>query len=316
MRLPLKLALFGLGVTGLRAPHPWEYQIELTNLCQLSCKMCLRDALEVPQIDMSAEVIDALVQNLKGVREFAIRGWGEPFLHPELFNILRRVRAADSRIATRITTSGKLLKGDRLQEVLKGDLDTLHISLDGLTDSQAGHPTDKGVADNLRALVKARGAKPRPILVFQTTMQPQGGEQVKEVVRLAFELGAELVNLVRLDVRLLEGVQRPDREEEQRIITEARREAAGRIPILAINQPSLPIRLATHFDRQCIRTLYQVYIDVEGNVLPCCKLRDMPMGNILKESVHSIWHSKRYRSFLADPSACEGCDAFFKGFRA
>jgi radical SAM protein with 4Fe4S-binding SPASM domain len=80
--------------------------------------------------------------------------------------------------------------------------------------------------------------------------------------------------------------------------------------VLSANRHTLPIRIATHGDRLCLRTLSHAYVDVHGNVAPCCAMRGMVMGNLLERSLPEIWNSERFERFFAgQEEVCAKCDA-------
>jgi len=166
---------------------------------------------------------------------------------------------------------------------------------------------------NLKAFIKERGSSHHPKIVLQPTMHRGGLNDILDVIRFAIDVGADMVNLLRMNVQLVNGVLRPTPDEEKHIVKQARKAAKGTpVKIFFLNQKALPVKLASHNDRLCLRTLFQAYIDVHGNVAPCCVLRDLVMGNILDQSIDEIWRSDRFKKFFDEQEKyCHGCDAFF-----
>jgi radical SAM protein with 4Fe4S-binding SPASM domain len=52
-------------------------------------------------------------------------------------------------------------------------------------------------------------------------------------------------------------------------------------------------------------------ITVEGNVLPCCKASDFPLGNIHKDSFRRIWQSRAYSTFRQKAKELPKNDPYF-----
>jgi hypothetical protein len=106
-------------------------------------------------------------------------------------------------------------------------------------------------------------------------------------------------------------LKRPDLAEERKIIAEAKTHGRGfGIPVYCLNDHSWILKVATHDDALCLKTDNSVYIDVRGNVTPCCNLRDFSGGNIETGTVTEAWQGERFRTFFGDQRpVCGGCDA-------
>ena len=260
---------------------------------------------------MSDEVVAALARNLDGVRHLGLCGWGETLLHPRLLESIAAFRTAAPRTKLRLTTNGEGLTPELVRELAQLGVAAVSLSLDAVDgEAGTGHPASAKTLANLRAFADARrGSQLR--LVMQTTMRPGAADQIAAVVELAGRTGVDIVNLLRLDTGFTTGVARAGPDEEIAIIHAARRAAKGRTRVLAINAPSWPLRLATHGDRLCLRSLFHAYIDVDGNVTPCCRLRSVTFGNLTETPLIDIWRSPEFRRFFADPpNACRQCDIF------
>ncbi len=308
-----KVELFFSGLFRRRFALPRQLQVELTNRCNLRCKMCQRSLLKVPEVDMPRDVFDALVGNLRGVKDIVLRGWGEPLMHPNFLEFVDRIGRDAPWVNIQITTNGHLLRGDILEGIIDSGLSRVAVSIDRLRGGEgSGHANPEKVAANIEELIRRRGASSLPQLVLQPTMQRGGLNDVLDLIRFAKDVGADMVNLLRMDAWLPEGVQRPSREEESDIVRRAVKEAGGKVNVFFLNQKSLPVRIASHNDRLCLRTLFHAYIDVYGNVSPCCLLRDQVMGNIQKHSLREIWNTRSFqRFFKTQADYCSKCDAFF-----
>jgi MoaA/NifB/PqqE/SkfB family radical SAM enzyme len=306
-----KAAVFVAGLRRRRSHAPRDLQVEFTNVCDWECGICPRHDLGVPERHMSRETVANLARNLDGVRFLGLCGWGETLLHPHLVESIATLRHAAPALKLRLTTNAEYLTPQLVRDLARLGVDAVSVSLDA-TDGPAdeGHPACAAAVENLRAFSGARRG-PRPNLMIQTTMRPGATEQIVGVVELAGQVGATLVNLLRVDTQAAPGRARPGSAEEDAIIRAARAAAKGRVEVLAINAPSLPLRLATHDYRVCLRTLFHAYVDVDGNVAPCCKLRGVTFGNLAEKSLGEIWRSPAFARFFASPpDYCRQCDVF------
>lgn len=105
---------------------PFLY-ISITNTCNLRCTGCWVDVAH-PKNHISFKDLDRLVSNAKkhGNRFFGLLG-GEPFLHPELFEVLE----AHSDCYFQIFTNGHFIDDDTAARLRKAGNATCLISIEG-----------------------------------------------------------------------------------------------------------------------------------------------------------------------------------------
>jgi len=109
--------------------HPILAQIIPTRRCNLSCAYCNeydKVSKPVPAAEMLRR-IDRLAELGTGIITFS---GGEPLLHPELDELIRRIRSHGC-IATLIT-NGYLLTPERIRSLNRAGLDHLQISIDNV----------------------------------------------------------------------------------------------------------------------------------------------------------------------------------------
>lgn len=108
--------------------------VEPTSRCNLSCRTCIRNAWEEPQGDMSAETFEQMVKSLKGLRtkpEVFFGGFGEPLLLPQIAEWVARLKPLASKVE--LITNGLLLSEELAHQLIDAGLDTLWVSVDGVT---------------------------------------------------------------------------------------------------------------------------------------------------------------------------------------
>ena len=118
-------------VWGVEAPR-WHYlQVEVTTRCNLpGCMMCPRTAWPErwQAQDLTWETFEALLPSLKFFSHVHLSGWGEPLLHPRLWDMARALWAQGLKVS--LTTNGLGLNEEVQWRVLE-HLDMVAISLDG-----------------------------------------------------------------------------------------------------------------------------------------------------------------------------------------
>jgi MoaA/NifB/PqqE/SkfB family radical SAM enzyme len=342
-----KLARLALGV---RSRVPREVQLEVTNRCNLDCDMCPRLVLlQVPEIDMTRETLDAILGRFAAAEapphSITLTGWGEPLMHAEFFEFVDRISERLPSTDVGFTTNAHLLTRRVGAKVLaRPAITRINVSLEELPweDADArgpvpvdertgnpqkgennyvardGHSTPPKVVDHLEHFLRERNAKaargePAPEVRLQVVLFPNSEEITRRLIDFGADAGFQAINLVRLDVRGRPDLSRPSFEEERRLISLARARAKERGILLgSINDHGHILRLASHTDNFCIRLDSYVYVDVEGNVAPCCLLRGHRLGNLSERTLSEVWTSPEFKRFYGPGvhPACEGCDAF------
>ncbi len=296
---------------------PATAQIEVTNLCNLDCKMCPREKLDIAYEHIPFERMKAIVDRLKGIKSLTLTGWGEPFLHPNIFEMIRY--AKEKRLYVQITTNGIFKKDSIIDEIVGSGLDSLSFSIDGLSDGlKWGHPSN-AVIERVKQVLQARNDK-TPMVTLQSTLHKGGEEQINDLIQFCSDVGADRVNLARLDTRLIPGLDRPGPEEEMRILKNADelgtklgvRVDCIQYAITTGHSRTIYklIKRALHqMGRYCLRTYDYIYINHKGEVTPCCVLPNYSIGNILEADMASIWKSSSFQDFRKNQKKiCGKCD--------
>lgn len=338
-----------------RVALPREFQIEVTNRCNLDCDMCPRlTLLKVPEVDMSQETFEAVLSRMVDPESVTLTGWGEPLMHPRLFDYIDAIKARHPQCAVGFTTNGHLLAPGMVEKILSRPVARVNVSLEELPWENAvaanafappppppddarrgnpmkggdnriardGHPTPPKVVDHLKHFLAQRNAMAErgdqaPEVRLQVVLFPNSAETVQRLVDFGADLGFQAINVVRLDVRGRPDLTRPEPEEERQLIALARQRARARgIPLGSVNDHGWALRIGSHNDRFCMRLDNYVYVDVAGNVAPCCLLRAHHLGNLREQTLGEVWNSTEFKRFYGPGMhpACAGCDAFMHGY--
>jgi MoaA/NifB/PqqE/SkfB family radical SAM enzyme len=147
-----------VNVDEYKAPikSPFNVCLWISDLCNLSCKYCYAAPLsgKVMEYDRLCKLLDEL--NDLGVFSIVFAG-GEPFMHPNIFDVIQR--AVDIDIPVAVLSNGICLNEktrNKVEKLVSGKKFTLQISLDSIDSTINDITRGKGnlVIENIRALSK------------------------------------------------------------------------------------------------------------------------------------------------------------------
>lgn len=292
----------------LTPEYPSTYTLEITSACNHKCIGC-GNVFPHNSIYMAAQkwihILDLLRPHIHSVR---VTG-GECTLHPEFSQIIQAVDQLDIEFV--VFTNGNWKKPERIIELLAGckNLKGLLISLQGYdTDSSKAFVTANSFESVTRNIQKsvADGIS----VSTNTVLSKLNFWQIDKIVKLGLSLGVSSVAFSRYY-----GIPRTDLElspkelyltilhiaslhkRDQRIVFN------NCVPYCFIKETSLPMKGCTSGFTHCT-------LDPAGNVRPCTH-SPIILGNILEESISTIWQSDTLRKWRAIvPHACSRCSAF------
>jgi len=298
---------------------PRNVQIEVTNRCNMDCSMCPREDLEIELEHMDWDKFQAVVEQLQSSEDITLTGWGEPFLHPRIFDMIALCKEEGHRVM--ITSNGLFTKPAVIEQILDSSLDVLTFSIDSVEASDnvpLGH-NNNSVYENIEAVARQR-KKESLSLRLQSTLHADGENDLYDVIRYAAKIDCEVVNVGRLDRKYAPDLKRPDPLDEERIFKEADRIARSVGVQLDWIQYSVSrgitrfvyklLRKKLHRSgKYCLKTFDNAYVSREGYVTPCCLLPEAKMGNMLDQSLPDIWKSQEFNRFRENyRDVCGSCD--------
>lgn len=313
---------FVRGVLNKVEDMPRSAQIEITNLCNLKCKMCFRHFLDLDIKHMDIALFKQIVDSLEGVEVITPSGYGEPLCHPDILEAIAYCKSKGH--TARITSNGLLLKDDdAIRALVETGLDAISFSVEDIKgENEIGHPNHKALK-NISRLVEVRDAMgaSTPVVTLQTLMLKGKEQDVLDIIDWAVGNGIERVNVARFELNTLQDVERLSIEEEKSLFRKfdaLRKEHSIQIDCLQDRMGGgVEGLLYKYFkpllrmDDNCIRIRDFVHIGVNGEIRPCCALTEIPMGKLPDDDLHTIWHSEKYRAFrknYANVPWCKGCD--------
>lgn len=182
----------------LRTPVPVlsKIYIEPTNTCNLKCRTCIRNVWDEPAGFMTDLVFECILQAMESgaaARSVIFGGFGEPLAHPQILNMIRRVKDMKARVE--IITNGTLLSEDCSRDLIKVGLDMLWVSIDGAQqesygDVRLGAELEKVLA-NLEGFARMRVPRqhPRPEIGIVFVAMKRNIDDLPQLLRIAERMG-------------------------------------------------------------------------------------------------------------------------------
>ena len=300
------------------------FQVEVTTRCILRCVMCPRVALadEWREMDLSWEAFQRIARAFERTEHVHLQGWGEPLLHPRLFEMITLAKSAGCRVG--LTTNGMLLDFETGKRLLDLKLDLIAISIAGAirhTHESIRVGSDFPlILENVRRLLALRaeqGTK-TPKVEFSYLMTKTNMAELPEAVELAASLGVDEVYAINLDY-----VVTPEHDELKAFASplvrrmfgqtvDNARERASRAGLTFRAYPLDPEEVAV-----CEANPTKIlFISSDAWVSPCPYMglagrSDIPrwfdgqslrvsrlrFGNIMDEQLMDIWDRPAYRAF-------------------
>jgi len=321
-RLPTWSEVFqALHVKKEKMPLPAVIQLEPTTRCNLRCIMCTRCTLNPTRLnkDLSLEDFKKIIKQIPTLRWVKLQGMGEPFLNPELHDILEF--GANNRIKFTTITNGIIL--DKNIELIKY-FDEIRISID-TTNERLYRNIRKGgnlkkVLSNIEEIVSFRNDHNLNTRIGITAVITHlNVNEIPKLIKLAINLKLDVIGFV--EVENWKTPLEKDYRKELEFILKAREKSAEirrLIEFYRKRYPNIRIDFLSSDKRKksCHWPFYSCFITVDGFITPCCIRMDpdvINFGNIFEKPFKRIWNSSKYKEFrrtiiydLPNP-ICDNC---------
>ncbi|MDK2973457.1 MAG: hypothetical protein PWP23_3212 [Candidatus Sumerlaeota bacterium] len=320
--------------------RPLRIHIEVNDLCNLKCPHCPRENPDIPKNTghVPFEAIKRLEPWMRTASYVGLTGNGEPFLHPNIMEILRLV--IECGATPSVISNATLWKRLGVVEQLAGmGPMLLNVSIDGGTRETFEKWRLKANYDevraNLRELREARdrAGSPFPITTFNVCLMKDNLEEVEEIVDWGAEAGVSVINFQNLYpyVDGLEDQRIRDIDACRKAIANARKRAAPhgiRIDWLPMSFDiderdaneggSYGAYTAAEADGRvghkpatangkhsyhCDNVWNQIHVTVKGEIKFCCFWTEGAVGDLLKDDVGTLWNGEEWVKLRADLKA-------------
>src|SRR3989344_2001510 len=288
---------------------PEKLIVELTNKCNLRCKMCgiwAEPRKKIFPLDLFSRILQDPA--MKHLRHIALTG-GEPFLLPNLEDYYAAARAHAPQAYINISTNGSLT--ERTMRFLR-ETDQRILSVTISYDGIQSHDTIRGVEGSARHLLKtAQAIKkecPRMALSLKLTITHYNAGEMLETAKQCKSLGVpfRIKTMEKIKChqnRYPSEISEPDYSDEmvESIISQAREMLTMGIETNTSYIKKL-IRKYEGGKVKCNCSPTRLFIGVDGEVFLCRK-RD-PIGNVLHQDISAMWGSSRKENVVTQMKNC------------
>lgn len=283
---------------------PLHLSFELFYGCNLRCAICTysiplnqRNYKVEPKkritFEKYCEIVDAGVKH--GLYAVQLNGYNEPLLERNIAKYVRYARKAGV-IDTFIITNATLLTPKISKELIEAELTQIKFSIDSIhKDTYEKLRIGASFEETMNKIntflqIKKSMAKALPITRVSFVKTKENMQEVDEFITYWAD---------RVDYVTIQGMANPfwGHEKFEKI------ERSSRV------EKVLP--------KKCCMPYQRLVIQNNGEVLPCCASygREIPVGNIYKNSIYEIWNSERMKKlrikvagpFDRLPLACKKC---------
>jgi radical SAM protein with 4Fe4S-binding SPASM domain len=326
---------------------PTHAFVEVTQRCNVLCRTCPRNLRRSPSVDrdMLPEVYEKVKkQVLQHVKKVDLTSLGEPLCHPHISTILEDCFRLGTRV---IMNTNATLLGDALIESLVKHNVEVAISVDGATEETFEYIRPQVKWENIqRVMEKIRTERNRvrnsPFsLTVNFVVMRRNFLELPALIKWCEGYGVDKINVLNFGV-----AGRTDEFAREALAFHLPFLAENLAPILAsirssridIRAPDFYAMLAVaqkgdeknqaettsrktdgrtarkKYFQRCVMPWRSTYVDVDGNVYPCCIGQSYPIGNILREDFRRLWNNKPYRLLRrtihsgSPPGFCRSCN--------
>ncbi|NOX38472.1 MAG: radical SAM protein [Calditrichaeota bacterium] len=291
--------------------------IEPTNQCNLRCPLCTTGAgeMERPVGRLSPETFEHLMELLGDYIFFLlIYHQGEPYMNKHFFDFVRLAKRKGIYVTT--STNGHFFTPANVEKTIESGLDSMIISIDGVTQSSYAHYRVGGdlqrVIEGTRLLMETRrrlGSR-TPNVAIQFLVMKHNEHEIPAMKRLAEELGVDRFLVKNIEVHSMEEARfwLPDEEAFRRY--EIRN---GELVVKGVSEK-----------QNCPRLWLSTLMNWDGTIVPCCfdKNGKYVVGNIHSVAdFRAIWKGPQLQAFrqqhLRDRQSidiCRNCNQGFGSF--
>lgn len=284
--------------------------MEITENCNLNCPMCPRGLRKNQGRNLPIKNFKHLLKEIPSLKHIKIMSWGEPFLHPDIFEILDL--GAKKGITFTITTNGTILNEEKIRKINKNVI-VMEFSID--SPSVEGYRKIRGADLNvvLANAKKVKELRPDIYLRLQGVIMEGNIEELPDFIPMAKKVGADEMRLFSL-VAFTKDIDtwQCDKKKMERMMEKLKEaeDLAKKEGVKLVATPSFT------GPKTCTEPWLQPRIALNGNVYSCCLTYnsseptwkewfhgtcvEMPqhkymMGNLYKESFKKIWNSPAYK---------------------
>ncbi len=293
--------------------QPFTLTIGVNNRCNFGCTFCPTGDVEltrksVPTGHMDENVLEKIIDGAKSFenkfKKVSLTGFGEPFLHKDFSNIVKKIKKSDiaEKIAT--TTNGSLLDRFDLDEIARSlDIITFsieHVHDEGYKKITRNYKNYSKILENVKHFYSVK-KKVNPELRVHVKILDL---DLTTEERLKFLRDFEKISDT-LNIDYAQSFTHSDKYDFSQNTNKEQRTKDGFLR-------------STEKNLICSQLFMYLKVVFNGNVVACCAdwKHELIIGNVLSQSLKEIWNGEKLRELrlthihknkdLIGP--CKNCD--------
>jgi radical SAM protein with 4Fe4S-binding SPASM domain len=291
-------------------------QVEVTSHCNASCIYCPNSVYQSSWKNqhLSLDTFKTLLPYFRRTLLVYLQGWGEPFLNPDIFEMIKLTKQTGAQAGT--TTNGIVLNEKNINRLINSEIDIITFSLAGLGDQNDA--IRKGTNYNqiiktieLINFEKNKRKLVKPEIHIAYLLLKSGLEKIQNLPETFAGKGINQIIISTLDFVPQSDLEaetiRPNSHEE---FLNIQNKLEG--VVIKGKEQNLKIfyRIFNPNKRKslCAENVQKsLYISVNGFVSPCVftniptiqnqSSNNLRFGNINHKFLSSIWRQKDYKTF-------------------
>lgn len=282
--------------------------IEPTNYCNLACYFCPQGMGKVvrPKGFMQMKLYKKIINELRAepkLWQLFLNKDGEPLLHSKIGEMVRLAKEAKIAHRVEIFTNGLVLTEKRAENLIKAELDVLHISLDGFTEKTFKKiKGKKGLArirKNILRLMELKKELKKKLPVVEVKMVVT--ELNKNEEKKFLDYWKDKADQVKIyPLHEWEGTVKHAAHSRWQMVNGVSR-VIGSVRELMKNMATSYKPQATRYP--CLAPFYNPAINWDGKVTSCCvnyKYNELILGDVNRQSLQEIWDGEKYKKLRND----------------
>lgn len=286
--------------------YPRRINIEITDHCNLHCPMCTQGYEDLPGANLNISEVMGSIEKYNPYLELVeLIGLGEPLTSPDFIEwIMEWPRYESQTFST--TTNGLLLDPQITDTIMESRLNQIRFSVDAVTPESyrllRGSDGFEGLMKNLKYFMARKRQSGKQMEVWIRMVATRANvHELPEFVRLGYELGVDLVEVMHLFAYSPDMWKRSlifDRPLWNQVYDEAA-DVAERLNVryrfpkkFDLSKPPL----ADSFTQICREPWEYLFVSSEAKVRACC-INLSPMGDLHQDKIESIWNNVHYQQF-------------------
>jgi MoaA/NifB/PqqE/SkfB family radical SAM enzyme len=320
-----KIARLAMWAKGKKIP-PLTLELNVTNKCNLQCKMCWLRATKPNYEEMEDEELVRIIDEaiVLGIKEFRFPGSGEPLMRKKIvFELMERIK--EKKRDGLLISNGTLFSEEDVKKLIEMEWDVLTISLDGpspkINDYIRGvNGSFKRVMKTLNLVKKWKSKlkKEKPWLRMNIVLTNKNYDKLKEMLILAKKYDFKEVLIQPMTIFSKEGERlKINNLEKTKKYLKVASEIAKKFKIRTnmssiarnigvienVNQMEKMIKKEIRKFKNdflispCFEPFYNLVIMPDGKVGPCAIAGGITEVNVREKSLKEVWFGRIFEEF-------------------